>query len=214
MKDLEKSYKLVKSKIPKTAKLLCVSKNQSLASIEELYNLGQRDFGENKVQELALKAQSLTHLTEIRWHFIGHLQSNKINQLLEINNLFFIHSLDRMSLLEKILTKKPVNTVSLFVQINTSGEKEKGGFETWEQASKAVAMIKKSDSFNLAGLMTMGKIRTDDFVKDAHMSFKTLQEMRDIHLPDTELSMGMSNDFEIALEYGANWVRVGSKIFT
>ena len=87
MSNLESSYWEVRSKIPNGVNLLCVSKNQSTEDIRELYKIGQRDFGENKVQELKEKANSLIDLTEIRWHFIGKLQTNKVKQLLAIENL-------------------------------------------------------------------------------------------------------------------------------
>lgn len=213
MSNLQSSYWEVRSKVPENVKLLCVSKNQSIDDIRELYKLGQRDFGENKVQELKEKADKLKDLSEIRWHFIGRLQTNKVKQLLAIENLFYIHSVDRMSLVEKICGFEITQSLSLFIQVNTSGEEEKGGFESSEKIERAISLIKQHDKLKVAGLMTMGKIRTDNFEKDARASFEKLRKLRDELLPDHQLSMGMSNDFEVALEYGATWVRVGSKIF-
>ena len=122
MSELESAYFKIKKSINDRAKLICVSKTKPAALIEKLYDLGHRDFGENKVQELQQKSIELGHLEEIRWHFIGHLQSNKINQLLEVKNLYSIHSIDRESLLNKVLAKKPQRRLNLFLQINTSGE--------------------------------------------------------------------------------------------
>lgn len=213
MNALESAYSEVIDSIGGRAKLICVSKTKPSDMIESLYNLGQRDFGENKVQELLQKSQDLSHLTEIRWHFIGHLQSNKINQLLSVTNLYSIHSIDRLSLLEKVVAKKPKNTLHLFIQINTSGESEKGGFEADEEILVAVDIIQNSDGYHFSGFMTIGKIRTDDFEADARASFSKLQSLKQSHFPKAELSMGMSSDYKIAIEYDSNWIRVGSKVF-
>lgn len=212
MSDLKKSYQKVLSNLKTGTLLICVSKTKSASLIEELYHLGQRDFGENKVQELTEKTLELVHLKEIRWHFIGHLQSNKINQLLSIKNLFSIHSIDRMSLLTKVLAKEPSDHIQLFLQVNTSGEEEKGGFEDASELETAVGLIQKSSKFNFQGFMTIGKIRTENFELDARASFEKLVKLKE-KFPDAELSMGMSSDYLIAMEYGSNWVRVGSKIF-
>lgn len=213
MNNLESAYSEVIGNIGGRTKLICVSKTKPSEMIEKLYNLGQRDFGENKVQELLLKSEELSHLKDIKWHFIGHLQSNKIKQLLSVTNLYSIHSIDRLSLLEMVIAKKPKNTLHLFIQINTSGESEKGGFETDEEVKVAVDMIQKSLGYHFSGFMTIGKIRTDDFEADARASFSRLQSLKQTHFPKAELSMGMSSDYEIAIEYDSNWIRVGSKVF-
>lgn len=212
MSDLKKSYQDVLSSLDPKINLICVSKTKPCQLIEELYHLGHRDFGENKVQELAQKAIDLAHLREIRWHFIGSLQSNKINQLLSVQNLFSIHSVDRMSLLSKILSKDLASDVSLFLQVNTSGEDEKGGFTRLDDLIAAVDLIQNHAHFKFCGFMTIGKIRTDDFEADARSCFQKLVGFKK-NFPKAELSMGMSADYKIAMEYGTDWVRVGSKIF-
>lgn len=196
-----------------TSKLICVSKTKPSSSIRELYELGQRDFGENKVQELSDKAQELIELKDIRWHFIGHLQTNKINQVLKIPSLVSIHSIDSLKLLEKILEKKPLQKCGLFLQVNTSGESEKGGFESLNELKGAGQKFASSSDFYLQGLMTIGKIRTDNFEDDARACFERLRSLRDQLAGDLQLSMGMSNDYQLALEYGSDWLRVGSSIF-
>ena len=213
MTSLESAYLEVKESIADRAKLICVSKTKPNNLIEELYHLGQRDFGENKVQELVEKSKALSHLADIRWHFIGCLQSNKINQLLSVSNLYAIHSIDRKSLLEKLLNKIPNSPLNLFVQVNTSGEQEKGGFESDEEVQLAAQLIQKSENYKFLGFMTIGKIRTEDFESDAKASFTKLQNLKKDYFPRAELSMGMSSDYLMAIDHEADWVRVGSKVF-
>lgn len=213
MSQLESSYFDVKKNIGGRGHLICVSKKQSVENIESLYQLGQRDFGENQVQELFQKSSELIHLSDIRWHFIGHLQSNKLNQLLSVSRLVAIHSIDRLSLLQKLLAKNPKSPIDLFLQINTSKEEQKGGFEVEEEVDRAIELIRASASFRFLGLMTIGRIRTNDFEKDARECFLQMSELKSHKYPEAELSMGMSSDYLIALEYGASWLRVGSQIF-
>lgn len=209
---------LDKVKGGQNARLLAVSKTKPASDIELLYEIGQRDFGENKVQELLDKATELNSTCpDISWHFIGKLQSNKVNMLLKVPNLKAIQSIDSLNLLEKLISKNPKNKIGLFLQVNTSQESEKSGFENTSDLEKAIYLILKSDSFFLQGLMTIGKIRTDNFVEDAKKSFSTLCELKksfdnkfNLNL---ELSMGMSSDYELALTYGTNWIRLGSSIF-
>lgn len=200
-----------------SAKLIAVSKTRSVAEIRQAYGAGQRDFGENKVQELLDKSNDLSDLTDIKWHFIGHLQSNKISQLSKVQNLVSIHSIDSISLLNKLLSRTWVNKIGVFVQINTSGEEQKHGFCDPDEIELAVRLIQDSDQMQLQGLMTIGAIRTDNFEDEARRCFQMLKDVKlaldqrfDL---DLELSMGMSGDFEIAISMGSNWVRVGSAIF-
>lgn len=203
----------------KEASLLAVSKTKPSSDILEAYNLGQRDFGENKVQELLSKSLELSEACpEIRWHFIGSLQSNKINQLLQVPNLVSIHSIDSIKLLNKLLSKKLDRTIGLFLQINTSNEDEKSGFEEFEEVKQAVNQLLSAHSFTFQGLMTIGKIRTTDFAEDARICFeKLLQLQRDLitlyNIDKIELSMGMSSDYKIALEMGTQWIRIGTGLF-
>lgn len=197
------------------AHLIAVSKTKPSSDIALLYELGQRDFGENKVQELLEKSNELNKsCPEINWHFIGNLQSNKINMLLKVKNLKSIHSVDSIKLLEKLISKKVDHKIGIFLQVNTSGEEEKSGFEELSELQRAVELIKTSDSFYFQGLMTIGKIRTENFFEDAKKSFSKLVELKNqLNDSNIQLSMGMSADFELALQYGSNWVRVGSSIF-
>lgn len=199
--------------------LVAVSKTRSLEQILDLYLQGQRVFGENRVDELYEKSFSIDK--EVEWHFIGRLQTNKINKLLQVKNLKAIHSIDRLGLVESLLKKdsdidKPVE---LFLQFNTSEEKEKAGFTSEEELIEAIKLIVKSKNFPLRGLMTMGKIRTDNPEADARHCFKRLRAIKNSLISkgiveNLDLSMGMSGDYKIALEEGSTVIRVGSALFS
>ena len=199
------------------AKLLAVSKTKSASCIKSAYELGQRDFGENKVQELLEKSLDLrSSCPDICWHFIGSLQSNKINMLLKVERLVSIHSVDNIKLLNKLLNKKSDRKVGLFLQVNTSEEQEKAGFLVESDLFEAISCFDRAycKSFFFQGLMTIGKIRTQSFEKDAKISFEKLCILKEkIGVESIDLSMGMSADYKIALEMQSNWIRIGSGIF-
>lgn len=200
-----------------SANLIAVTKTKPIIDIQYAYDCGQRVFGENKVQELLDKAEKLK-LDDIKWHFIGHLQSNKINMLLKVPNLQSIHSIDSIKLLNKLLGKSPGKSIGVFLQVNTSSEDEKSGFTNMEEVIQGIELLKNHKDFYFQGLMTIGKIRTENFEEDAIKSFTQLNSLKDNISQnnlgnDIQLSMGMSQDYPIALKYGANWVRVGSSIF-
>ncbi len=197
------------------ARLLVVSKTRPAEEVRALYALGQRDFGENRVQELEEKAAELADLPGLRWHLIGHLQSNKIPKLARVPNLVAVHSVDSPELARRLLPAL-APTVGLFLQVNTSGEGEKSGLEGWEEVRAAAGEI---PSGRLQGLMTMGTLRTDHPEEEAQRCFRQLREWRDklvkeLGLSTLELSMGMSGDYLIALQEGSDWVRVGSRLFS
>jgi pyridoxal phosphate enzyme (YggS family) len=202
------------------AKLLAVSKYSAIEEIIFAYEAGQRDFGENRVSELVEKALEFEKrgLSEVRWHFIGHLQSNKISKLLEVKNLYAIHSVDRLELLEKLLNKKTNNKIIIFLEVKTSFEKEKQGFFDPEQINQALNLFTqlKNSNFEFGGFMTMAPIRVEDQEAAARASFEALLLLKknlEKKGKSIELSMGMSEDYHLALEYQTNWVRIGSKIF-
>jgi pyridoxal phosphate enzyme (YggS family) len=214
VEELKQNLKTIQNKISDRAKLIAVSKTFPASDVEHLYKIGQRDFGENKVQDLLEKATELKdRCPEIRWHFIGGLQSNKINNLLKVPSLVSIHSIDRLSLLKKIAAKTIENSVGLFLQVNTSGESEKGGFESEDELIEAIELIENSPFYH-QGFMTMGSIRSEDFEASARKSFSHIVELNQrLGSSKTEISQGMSADFELALEIGTDWVRVGRAIF-
>lgn len=218
------SHSLAKIKLELgDTKLIAVSKYHTVDAIEEAYRFGQRDFGESRVQELIEKADYFVSkgIKDIRWHFIGRLQTNKINLLLRIPGLAAIHSIDSVKLLEALIERGShlSSQVEIFLQFNTSHEQEKGGFRSIEDLQGAVELIvNHQSSFRWAGLMTMGPIRTDHFERDTRQCFSELKQMAD-QLKKTypeapvELSMGMSSDYLWAVEYGSSYVRIGSSIF-
>jgi pyridoxal phosphate enzyme (YggS family) len=217
--ELKFNLEEVKDKLPKRTHLVAVSKFKPVSDIALMYELSQLDFGENKVQELKEKSEALSgSCPDINWHFIGNLQTNKINTLLKINQLTSIHSIDSIKLLNKLLSKNLDKKIGLFLQVNTSDEDEKSGFEDYQELVEGIKLIQEHDQFFFQGLMTMGKIRTDNFTEDAKACFLKLTNIKDKlenekHGKDIKLSMGMSQDFEIAVKVGTDYIRVGSKLF-
>ena len=218
--SLNRNYLSVMTELKSPTKLMIVSKTRSVEEIEYFYSLGHRDFGENRVQELYDKSDLLYEkCPEIRWHMIGHLQSNKLNQLFKISNLVAIHSVDDGELLEKI-TKKDLelhHPLGLFLQVNTSMENEKSGFEKIENLLEVLSHFKLTQNIQWQGLMTMGTLRTDDAESEARRCFNELILWRDKLISyagkKLELSMGMSNDYKIAAELHSDWIRLGTMMF-
>lgn len=204
--------------------LVAVSKNTDSESIRFAFEEGQVDFGENRVESLEEKSALLKDL-EINWHFIGNLQSNKINRLFKIPNLKYIHSVDSLKLLEHLYKRIDLVTdskIGFFLQVNTSEEDEKSGFSInhYDELAAAANLISRHLDSNLylLGLMTMGKYRTEHFEEDARLCFKKLRVLkktlhRDFELPKLKLSMGMSQDYSIAILEKSDFVRIGTSIF-
>jgi pyridoxal phosphate enzyme (YggS family) len=207
-----------------TGQLIAVSKYAPIEDIVSAYQAEQFDFGESKVSVLKKKADyfQANKLNEVRWHFIGHLQTNKVKDLLRIPNLHAIHSVDSIRLLQDILKYQTLfqgNELGIFFQVNTSHEEEKSGFETLDELEQAISLLlKEKSSLKFLGLMTMGTMRTDDFEAEARRCFLELNEMKiklesKYSLGEIKLSMGMSQDYKIALEQGSDLVRIGTAIF-
>ncbi len=192
--------------------LICVSKTIPEETVREAHALGIADFGENRVQELLSKSASLLELP-LRWHLIGHLQTNKVRAVLP--RVAMIHSLDSIRLAETIQSHAEAGRrIDLLLQVNTSGEATKFGTSP-DAAPELAAAVSALPALRLRGLMTLGPL-TDD--REAiRRSFRLLRELRDAirgSLPEVELlSMGMSGDYEIAIEEGATHIRVGTAIF-
>jgi len=223
LQQLQDRLEKIQQELKDTA-LVVVTKYVNFDKVLNCYNMGVRDFGESRLQDLQEKARLLAekNIHDHRWHFIGHLQSNKINSLLKIKNLYLIHSVDSLKLLQELLKKSHLleHPVGLLLEVNTSGEKEKSGFGDYLGLQETVEYFiqQKNSSWRFRGLMTMGRIRTDNFKEDARECFQKLKEYRqklqeEFHLSDLKLSMGMSQDYSIALEEGADYVRLGSAIF-
>ena len=199
--------------------LVAVSKTKSEEDILELYNLGQRDFGENYVQELIKKHESLPK--DIRWHFIGHLQSNKVKLIAPF--VYLIHGVDSVKLLEVINKEgeKIKRKVKCLLQVHIAKEETKFGFDLIE-ARQAITHVFVETSFSnieLCGLMGMASFTANqEEVRHEFSSLKSLhEEIRSRVDVDKNsfsiLSMGMSGDYELAISEGSNLIRVGSMLF-
>lgn len=218
--DYQKKLQDLKAELGSTA-LLIVSKTRSLEEIKAYYDLGHRDFGENRVQELEEKALALKEsCPDIRWHMIGHLQSNKINQLFRVPNLFAIHSVHDRHLVDKLLAaeEKLNHPVEVYLQFNTSKEEEKSGFETYTELLESAEFLVKAKKLKLVGLMTMGTLRTENFEAEAGRCFQDLIVEKDKLQAELGIklktSMGMSQDYKIALREKSDMVRIGTMMFT
>lgn len=205
---------------PSDIQLIVVTKNIPVEIIREVISLGVRHIGENKVQEAIAKQkefQPTTHdprLTTIQWHLIGHLQTNKVRDAVEIFD--WIHSIDSLRLAEKIHqeAEKIKKIMPVLIEVNVSGESTKHGISP-NDLPELVNALKSFSSVNVEGLMTMAPVVSDP--NQARSYFQQLTRLRDqlkLGLPQfSHLSMGMSQDFEVAIEEGATMVRIGAAIF-
>jgi len=197
----------------KTVSLLAVTKKTNAETVQELYDLGHRSFGENYVDEIIEKSSVLKN--DIDWHFIGHLQSNKVKKLLQINNLTTIESVDTLSLATTInkncLTLD--RRVNIYLQVNISNEESKSGCKI-DEVVKLYSEIKaKCDRINILGIMALGTIgNTKEFELLYELKEKIAKE-NDISLDEVGISNGTSSDYEEAIKYGSTQVRVGSILF-
>lgn len=194
--------------------LIGVTKGHPVQDIQKLYHQGLRNFGESKVQEALPKIDHIA--TDARWHLIGSLQKNKVIKV--VGKFVWIHSVDSFELAEKISSVSASKGVisNVLLEVNTSGEKSKHGLSCEEWRTKMEGVL-KLPSLQVGGFMTMAPL-TDD-LKVIRKTFSSLRVFRDevnkefrVGLP--HLSMGMSHDFEIAIEEGATMVRVGSALFS
>lgn len=193
--------------------LLAVSKKQPDVFIEEVYALGIRDFGENYVNELKSRRQNLSHLTEARWHLIGPLQTNKIRTALEVADVF--HAVDSIRVLTEIGKRMETRANSMsgpwpvYLQVNIDNEPTKAGFKI-DDISNAIRTAASISSIKLLGLMAIPEPK--DSPEQMRHAFRTLKVLAQKH--DLKgLSMGMSHDFEVAIQGGSTVVRVGSLLF-
>ncbi len=191
-----------------SATLVAVSKTKSNEEILKVYDLGIRDFGENYVQELITKMDTLP--SDIKWHMIGHLQTNKVKDIIK-RNIFLIESVDSIKLVKEINkeAKKNNKVVDILVEVNIAKDVNKTGCSI-EDLDTLINEIKQLSNINLKGLMAIGP-NTEDF-NIIRKSFKEMKKLKDKYKLEL-LSMGMSHDYLIAIEEGSNIVRIGSKIF-
>ena len=201
----------LKKKIGTSVKIIAVSKKKPKSSILECFHSGQIDFGENRVQELCEKANSLPE--EINWHMIGKLQRNKVKFIVSFIHL--IHSVDSVKLLNEIdkQSKKINRIINVLIQVHIAKEKTKSGF-SYDEAEILLSKKNNLKNINIIGLMGMStftsdkKIISDEFKKlnEFYVKWKSKHNF-------SILSMGMSNDYMLAIENGSNLIRIGTLIF-
>ena len=215
MKEL---FDQVYSSIPKETTLVAVSKTKPIEKLREAYDIGQRDFGENKVQELSEKQQVLPN--DINWHFIGHLQRNKVKFIAPFVHL--IHSIDSIRLLNEVnkCAKKNNRKISCLLQFHIAKEESKFGFSLDELNNEFhQTSPEKWEHINFTGVMGMATF--SDNKEIVQSEFKALrlifEKLKNDFFKDNSnfktISMGMSQDYEIAIQEGSNMIRVGSALF-
>jgi len=201
------------SRDPEQIYLLAVSKGQSLAKIRSAYQAGQRSFGENYLQEAIKKIDAIRE-TDIEWHFIGRLQSNKAAKVAP--RFGWVHTVDRAKLAQQLNDHRPHNAppLNICLQVNLAGESQKGGIEAAAVAELA-AVVAELPRLKLRGLMTVPPATANPEQSRPYFdSLAQLQrELADSGLPTDTLSMGMSSDLEVAVAAGATIVRIGTAIF-
>jgi pyridoxal phosphate enzyme (YggS family) len=211
--NIQEQYNDIKGRLPEHVQLVAVSKTHPVSAIQEVYDLGQRIFGENKVQEMTEKYPLLPK--DIQWHLIGHLQTNKVKYIAEFVDT--IQSVDSEKLIREISKEaaKHNRNIKVLLQVKIAEEESKFGLET-EEAKDIFRKYTEGDfpHIEITGLMGMATFTEDkDQVKKEFLALKDLfDELNQLKHLET-LSMGMSDDFPVAIECGANSVRVGSAIF-
>lgn len=205
----------------KPVRLVAVSKLKPASDILALYEHGVRHFGENYVQEMIGKANELPK--DINWHFIGGLQTGKCKDLGKgIENLYAVETLDSLKKVKKldtVRTNAKLPVINVYLQINTSSEEQKSGYslDNLDEIYETVEFLQKSQSLKLEGIMTIGSFAESTSDSGANKDFTQLADLKkkldEKYSLDLQLSMGMSNDFEAAIEQGSTSVRVGTSIF-
>lgn len=201
---------------PYDIQIVAVSKTVASTKIAELHKLGQIDFGESRTRDLKKKCYDLSfqHTGKINWHLIGHLQSNKVEDIIAFVHL--IHSVDNLKLAEAIdkSAGKINKTIDILIQVNTSNEPQKFGV-TSEDAVKLCNQISLLHNIRVKGLMTIARLTEDkDEIRQSFRSLKNLfDEMKPGRKDFEYLSMGMTHDYDIAIEEGSNMIRIGSALF-
>lgn len=215
--DIEANLKEVRSRIaracersrraPEEIILVAVSKGFDTQAIRDAFDCGLRDFGENRVQEADGKIEQLSDLrASITWHMVGHLQSNKAK--IAVQRFDIIHSVDSIRL-ANILNERVQKPLPVLLQVNVAGEEPKSGFAL-EEIAVAAEEIMKLPNLRVKGLMTIAPLVDDP--EEVRPVFRKLRKLRD-SLGLEQLSMGMTDDFEVAIEEGATIIRIGRAIF-
>ena len=212
MNIIKNNFNVLRKDIPSNVKLVAVSKNKTEKELLEAYECGQRIFGENKIQEMAQKWESLPK--DIAWHMIGHVQTNKVKYMAHFVDL--IHGVDSSKLLKEIQKQalKHNRIIRCLIQIRIAEEETKFGLPQ-DQLTELLEDTKTLTNVEIVGLMGMASFTeninqiTEEFKSLQHLFDKTKQTFKNLEI----LSMGMSGDYHIAIQCGSNMIRVGSKIF-
>lgn len=223
MHDLETSLRAVHQRLQdaiaasgrsaNATRLMLATKTQSDEMLRRVFDLGEKFFGENRVQELIPKTEALRDL-DITWHFIGHLQTNKVKDV--VGRVQCIQSVDRPSLVEALAAEctKRHTTVDVMIEVNTSFEASKHGCHP-DDAEKLIDLVLQHPQLHISGFMTIGALSDDESL--VRRGFAMLRDIRDRydaqHGTSSELSMGMSHDLEWAVAEGSTIVRVGTAVF-
>ena len=209
-RELEKSKRK-----PKSCSLIAVSKTKPVEMLKEAYDAGMRDFGENKVQEIMDKYDKLPG--DIRWHMIGHLQTNKVKYIAD--KVYMIHSLESIKLAEEISKRATMagRVIPVLIEVNIADEDSKFGIKPSEVADFALAVS------GLTGISVRGLMCVAPYTEDPEENRQYFRQLRQISVDITQknidnismdiLSMGMSGDYKVAIEEGASYIRVGTGIF-
>jgi pyridoxal phosphate enzyme (YggS family) len=224
MSTLEQRYQGVKAHISSACEqiqrsedeitLLAVSKTKPAHMVETLYQLGQRSFGENYLQDAVEKINNLTHLAEIEWHFIGPIQSNKTRVIAE--HFQWVETLDREKIAQRLNDQRPpeLPPLKVLIQVNISREEQKSGVAP-EHVENFAKFIEQSPNLSLKGLMCIPESTKDETKLAAQFDEmqQLLKQLTNNYPHCTVLSMGMSNDLELAIKHGSSQVRIGTDIF-
>lgn len=206
--SVSKNIQKIKKELPIGVELVAVSKTQSHHKIKEAYDSGHRIFGENKVQEIVEKYEILPK--DIKWHMIGHLQSNKVKYIAPFIDL--IHAVDSEKLLKEIDKRALQNNriIDCLLQIHIAAENTKFGLSA-NESNEILLKKEQYKNVNIKGLMGMASFTNNiDQIKE---EFDFLSSIFSNHCSLNTLSMGMSGDYKIAIDYGSNMIRIGSTIF-
>ena len=220
---IDENFKIIEEKINETCiktnrkiddiTLVAVSKNNNISSISEAYSAGILNFGENKAQELRDKSKLVKE--NVIWHFIGHLQTNKVKYI--IDTAEYIHSVDSVKLTEEINKRATgIDKIQkILIEINTSGENSKYGIKNLDEVNKITDHCSELSNIELVGLMTMAPFtENENIIRESFIRLREYkEELNKQGLQLTELSMGMTNDYQIAIEEGATMLRIGTAIF-
>ena len=216
--ELTKRIQELRATLPPHVRLIAVTKTVSVAKIREAYAAGIRDFGENKIQEALAKQEQLQDLNDICWHFIGHLQTNKVKPAL--THFHWIHTCDRAKLadrLNRVTGELNLTPPKLLLQVKPLPDPNKYGW-TISELLKALPSLDQYENLNIQGLMTILPLR--DSSADIRAGFETVRDLVQqirgepySNLVMKELSMGMSADYPIAIESGATMIRLGRTLF-